>query len=420
MFRKSLFACLAVGLFATCSGAPIKPEHEVFESAGIVSSGRQADTYVWFELDRIDQHFVMYADNVTDASTLAEILGDSSKTGRSIVVRYEVEGGTDDTGTKPSYIVRRVSYNGVWHDGEPPGSQQRSAVDAINVRDPAVSDLAAGVALYNEGDDGRALKALSEALSAPSLPKPLVTLALKSRGGAYSDLASAESAGEKQDADQYSAIKDFAAWRQADPRSAEAAEAYADALAALGAYDEALAAYDNVLGKWPVEFDTAKIRQGAILRRLGKYEEALARLDELVAKKGPQDGMRYHYHRGWTLVMLGRYDDADHEFTEGLRTQPDYAWAFLLRACARSQLGRFSDAISDQDEGTELLKAAASVGVQSAAIRKDIERSESVGDHLRQLANAHKSQSDDEACKGYVDFPSRPRDRSPLLKQLPM
>src|SRR5215831_13267831 len=108
--------------------------------------------------------------------------------------------------------------------------------------------------------------------------------------------------------------------------------------------------------------------------------------------------MAYHYHRGWTLIELGRFAEASDEFSEGLRNQPDYAWAFLKRSCAESLLGRADAALTDQQAALALLVRSAD---DSKPSQYDLRRATQVESELR-LAAEHKRTIDAKAlCGGY-------------------
>ena len=128
-------------------------------------------------------------------------------------------------------------------------------------------------------------------------------------------------------------------------------------LRSLGAYPEALALYDEAEKRFPERYFRIAIVRGSTARQLGDYPRALHALDELVAKHGPQDGMMYHYHRAQTMIRLDRFADAVTEASAGIEDQPDYAWAFVARACAQSSLNQSDAARSDLDQALRLFQA---------------------------------------------------------------
>jgi tetratricopeptide (TPR) repeat protein len=103
----------------------------------------------------------------------------------------------------------------------------------------------------------------------------------------------------------------------------------------------------QVMSKWPDEDYRVNIRLASIERLRGNYDESLRLLNLVSAKYPMAPGMRFYFHRGWTLTKLQRYDEAIADFTEGLKDQPDYGWANARRACALGQLGQLKPALAD-------------------------------------------------------------------------
>ncbi len=110
----------------------------------------------------------------------------------------------------------------------------------------------------------------------------------------------------------------------------------------------------------------------AIYLTEGEYDKALGALDDLAKDAGrPPSGMAYHYHRGWVLSALGRYDEAIAEFSAGLKSQPDYSWALTKRACAYGQTGKLAEAVADQEEAVRLLGQDRPVALQEVKLNRD-------------------------------------------------
>jgi len=120
--------------------------------------------------------------------------------------------------------------------------------------------------------------------------------------------------------------------------------------------------YRAVGRRWPDRGFQVAVDSGAIYRRQGHYAEALRALDDYAASAGPQQGMRFHYHRAWTLILLNRPAEAVEDLRIGFAGQPDYPSAFFLRACAEFRLGRRGDALADERQGLELLTGWAAAG----------------------------------------------------------
>jgi tetratricopeptide (TPR) repeat protein len=182
----------------------------------------------------------------------------------------------------------------------------------------------------------------------------------------------------------------------------------------LGAYDEALRTYEALLKRWPNEVHWGRIRIGATHRTLGRLNEALGEIDILARETPEALGMAYHYHRGWTLSLMGRDQEAAAEFSAGLETQPDYAWALVRRACSLGRLGRLRQAVADQKRAAALigklrpreneLKGMSHNRAWATAALRQLERDLAV-----------KAAKSDAACSGYWEGGDSRRERSPLL-----
>jgi hypothetical protein len=95
---------------------------------------------------------------------------------------------------------------------------------------------------------------------------------------------------------------------------------------------------------------------------------------------------------------LGRYAEAVTEFSEGLKDQPDYAWAFLKRGCAEVLLGQTDAALADQQAGLGLLRRFAD---DSQASQYDIQRATEVESELRLAADGEQATDAKALCAGY-------------------
>jgi tetratricopeptide (TPR) repeat protein len=83
------------------------------------------------------------------------------------------------------------------------------------------------------------------------------------------------------------------------------------------------------------------------LRAAGSYQEALEQLElHNRCDKSPVR-MSYYYHLGWTYHEMGRYEEALQAYDNGLRTQPDYLYAYWRRGLAHEALGQTEKAARD-------------------------------------------------------------------------
>jgi tetratricopeptide (TPR) repeat protein len=212
------------------------------------------------------------------------------------------------------------------------------------------------------------------------------------------------------------ALEDYRALAALEPDDVEHRFAVAEGLSELGAYDKAEAAFRAILGTWPAEEFRVTIRLGALQRLHGDYRQALDTLNQLVARNGPQEGMRFHYHRAWTLSLLGRYDEAIRDLSEGLKDQPDFASAYLRRACAYASIGRIREALADAEEARSLL-AALSYAATAKVIKDDNAEAEGLRDRFSAaLAAGADGKPITGTCRGSVwEEYERPRPRSRLL-----
>src|SRR3712207_5858051 len=169
------------------------------------------------------------------------------------------------------------------------------------------------------------LGVLGEALRMGGLSPRLRALALKLRGEAAEDQAHEhESASPSFDRLMAEALADFRSWVAVAPEDTDAKIAVSRALNYLGAYDEAIALLEALARVAPERAFDIAIRTGAIYRQQGQYERALRQLDDYAAGAyaagaGENLGMRFHYHRAWTLMLLHRDREAADEVDVGDR-----------------------------------------------------------------------------------------------------
>ncbi len=408
-----------LGLFALCAACPAVAQPQaaapaaLAEVTGYVSDGARDKAGLWFRLTRVDERFVIRASDGVDPDRLFEVLQEASKSGNSVGVRYDPTTGVFDRADPkvPTFTVRELVYFGHPFAGEPAGAR----AGGVTRLSPAQARLAEGLAWGIAGDFARARPALDAALQ-DRLPSHLRILALKTRGNLLSDEASATFASPTRQADELlvAALADFRAWRAAAPRDSEASYALAGALRDLGAYEEALEAFRRIGVDWPEEGYWSAIRVGAVHRLRGEFDKALANLDAYAAREGTPNGMPFHYHRGWTLTELGRYDEAVSEFTKGMEAQPDYSWAFERRACAFAKLGRPKDAIADHEAAQREFHATAAL-THNPVNLQIIARADAVGMDLAAAVARGPQTVSDGPCHGYPDWSSDPRPRSPLI-----
>lgn len=362
---------------------------------------------LWMRFGRDQKRFEVDLRKVADPQAAIAVVQAAAKETGAVEVRFDPRSGTFMPATPdvPTYRVRELSFGDLKAAGEP------AAAAGPTRADDAPASLALGMALTPGGFFEPAKAAFDQAL-AGKLPKPLVVLAHRERGTLLRERAYLVAPEPTPEADTLlaAALADFQSWRALAPKDDEAAQAVAGVLTELGGYEEALAIYRGV-----DEVYWANIRIGAIHRRRGEYDQALAALDEIVRRAGPQPGMGWHYHRGWTLADMGRHAEAVEAFTAGLASQPDYSWALLRRACSLAQLGRLSDALADQTRGVTLRRASLKDTESTPATEHDTARAEQILTDLKARVALGDAQPSGVACGGYWAATEAKRGRSPLL-----
>ncbi len=114
----------------------------------------------------------------------------------------------------------------------------------------------------------------------------------------------------------------------------------AETLRDLGRYDEALAAFEETMRRFP-QNEVARNARAETLRDLGRYDEALAAFEETM-RRFPQDEVA-PTARAETLRDLGRYDEALAAFEETMRRFPHDLVARSAYACILGEQGRIEE-----------------------------------------------------------------------------
>lgn len=403
--HRALILAVAALLAVLPSAAEDRPE--LLESSGVVSEFHGAGKHIWFSFYRSDQRFVV--DGAPDPDVVLGTLRDSQHVGRSVTVRFDPAGDFRDGSDIPNYSVHALVYGG--RVTELPAAAAASAGLS-----PGEAALVRGIALFNHGDAAGARAPLAAAVADTSLRPALRALALKTEGGALSDDAFLRlPPGEERDRELVAALADFRSWKTLAPDDAEPDLDIGSTLISLGDYDNAVAQLRALVARKPGEAFWPLLRISAVYRTRKDYRQALAALDELVSLLGPQSGMAYYYHRGWTLAEMGRYDEAIAALTAGIADQPDYAWAFVRRACAYAAVGRIHEAALDQDRAVMLTDQDAALMPNSESVRSDLVRLKAVRDKLDAADARGSTRKLDELCDGYSDYGDSYRKRSPLL-----
>jgi tetratricopeptide (TPR) repeat protein len=408
-FRPAVLAIAAV--LATSAA---RADTSVLSAQGVAQQVVMREGRISFVLYETGERFVMDAKQVPSTDDMLNALDDSDKTRRGVVVHFYADNGRFEPGDPmPSFTARDIEYDGKVLKGQTQAPRP-DAKSAAPARDKAVADLARGIALMGAFNFADARLALNRAATSGALEPRMQALALSRRGQMNGDDAFYNRpAGPERDALLRASLVDAMAWQRLMPESGDALAALADAKTSLGAYDEALAIYRGMLDKWPHAKYSTYMRIEGIYLTQGEYDKALGTLDDLVKSAGPQSGMAYHYHRGWVLSEMGRYDEAIAEFSAGLKSQPDYSWALVKRACAYGRTGKLAEAVADQDAAVKLFDRDLAEPLQEAKLNHAHARE--ILNGLRELQTKDAHARTDVACTGYLSAQATKRARSELL-----
>jgi tetratricopeptide (TPR) repeat protein len=392
----------------------------VLKTDGYIESATGDDTHVFFTLQQVPQRFVIDLSLVADPNAVAQALVDSSKQGRSLSVRYDPDTAVVDHRTfKPTFVVRSLVFADKTIEADET-TVPRTDVDHLAPWEQAEFALSRGVAYAQSGDNEKARPLLDQALREPDLVAPLKALALRARSGLIEDDGMSRwPAGDERDRALVAALDDARAWRQIAPGDVHAAGAVAWKLSLLGAYDEALAVYSDMMKRWPEENYLTLRGIAAIHRDNGNPALALDDLDKLAAIEGQADTMPYRYHRAWTLSEMGRWEEAISELTIGLTFQPDYDGAFWRRACAYAATGRLQEALNDFQTAAKIRSAFLQSYPSTPGTKFDEKRFAEAQQTLVDALRKSRHQKITGLCKGYWNWGDEPRARSKLLPPSP-
>jgi tetratricopeptide (TPR) repeat protein len=381
-----------------------------YEEYGPLSDAHEGDDgVIWLKVWKQYVRYRMGPQPAEKHEALLSLVKRASEGGRAVLIRYDAAHGRFDAAAGSlDYPLCSIALDDL----------RVEPADACRDETPAPAGFGITVALA-QAEMSRGNFAAAQRLLSPLAPPadvPARKLFLRLRAESEDAIAAMEPpASPAADRASAAALADFRALGLLEPGDADHQFEIAGALVDLGGYAEAGAIYGAILKKWPNEEYRVAVRRGALHRVQGQYAKALEALDDLVARKGPQPGMRFHYHRGWTLNLLGRYDEAIRELTEGIKGQPEYASAYHLRGCAYAGLGDLRSAFVDIDEAARI-EARVPGAATSKVLRESLEEIAALRARLQAAIAAGQGGKWSDACSG----PSwkrweRPRTRSPLL-----
>lgn len=212
-------------------------------------------------------------------------------------------------------------------------------------RSPAQMELALGEASAQRMQFRVAIEHYTRAIDAGALSPREQVVAYLGRASAYH--SEAEFNGLK-DADMLEALHDGVRARALAPNALGAVLIEGYAYQALGAYGEALQRFEE-----EYTFDQPKpfwslLNIAATYRIMGDYDSALRYLDRALEISGDTN-LPIHYHRARAFYGAGKYREAIDSIGRGIAHQPDYTFAFVVRACAYARLGDYQHSLADYD-----------------------------------------------------------------------
>lgn len=206
---------------------------------------------------------------------------------------------------------------------------------------PWDAELGAARTASDAFDISTAIALYSKAIESGRLTGPMLALAYSGRGEAREDY---EIAHGLRDAEIVLALRDYQKAREIETTS----RAHRDVgrmYAALGAYDESLAAYQNALKLDRPKPYASLLWLGRVELARGRTDEAMRHLDQVLKVWGEDDAsMAIYFHRARVFYRTGQDAAVVDAITKGLAYDAEDAEALRFRACAYARLGRFAAA----------------------------------------------------------------------------
>jgi tetratricopeptide (TPR) repeat protein len=141
------------------------------------------------------------------------------------------------------------------------------------------------------------------------------------------------------------------------------------AFLALGAYDDALIAWDRVLHLDPGNI-AAHEGKGNVFDRTGRYNEALDAYNEALRLDPSKTSI--HKSKGDTLCRLKRYDEALAAYDEVIKFDPNDATAYSTKGLILNTLKRSREALTVLDEALRLEPQNADIRRQRDSVLRDL------------------------------------------------
>lgn len=342
---------LALPAAALAQDAP--EAQRIFEDyGGLTQASADAEGTVRLGLWEPHIRYYLAGESAKKLDALRALIERADQGQRAIKLRYDAaRGRVDRTTGQIDYPICAITLDGTGFEpsrpckasaAEPPQSAEAALVMANALSKVGRYDLAVQLLTRNDFPPDPVFRKLFLTVHAEAV-----------RGVATTSVTASEEA----DAALAAALEDYRQLAKLEPGESEHQLAIASVLTDLGAYGEASAVYERMSAKWPDEEYRIAVYTAALHRTQGNYDKALRTLDAFVERRGAQPGMKFHYHRGWLLSLLGRHKAAISELTEGLKNQPDYSSAYFRRACSLAAIGRLREASVDVRKASALYAA---------------------------------------------------------------
>jgi tetratricopeptide (TPR) repeat protein len=204
--------------------------------------------------------------------------------------------------------------------------------------------LTTGLALFERGDYGGALRPLSEALAqSGGIEDPAGSdICYRYRGIGYAYLG-----------DYRRAIADYDKAIGLRPNGVDDYNNRGIAYDHEGDYDRAIADYGKALSLSRGFAPNAYNNRGNAYQRRGDHDKAIADFDSAIGLK-PDDADAY-YNRGNSYLDEGDRDKAIEDFGKAIALDPGQAFAYRNRGIAYSRKGDYDKAIDDFDREISLI-----------------------------------------------------------------
>lgn len=96
------------------------------------------------------------------------------------------------------------------------------------------------------------------------------------------------------------------------------------------------------------------IRKAMKFREQKNFNAALEQIELHNQCDTSPERMSYYYHLGWTYDEMGEYTKAIDAYSQGLKTQPSYPFAYWRRGLAYEKLGKIPEAKADYKKAYDL------------------------------------------------------------------